>query len=87
MGEDPNIIQKIAEGDHPFSSKLQSAKKPLIIVGADALERSDGAGILSQVQLLGKSQCIPECKDWKAFNILHKVASQVSNFRFKFIVI
>lgn len=77
LGEDPNIIQELADGSHPFSAKLKSAKKPLIIIGADTLKRCDGAAILSAVQSLAAQACV-EDEDWKVLNVLHKVASQVA---------
>lgn len=77
LGDDPKILQQIVDGNHAFSKKLKSAKKPLIIVGSQTLERQDGNAILSAVQALAASTSC-EDKEWKVLNILHKVASQVS---------
>ncbi|RZC40576.1 NADH-ubiquinone oxidoreductase 75 kDa subunit, mitochondrial [Asbolus verrucosus] len=76
LGDDPELIKQIASGNHPVAKRLKSAKKPLIILGADTLQRSDGAAILSAVQSLAASASVPE--NWKVLNILHKVASQVA---------
>lgn len=79
LGEDANLIRKLADGNHPFASKLKSAKKPLIILGADTLKRPDGSAILSAVQSLSNGlQISLDNKNWKVLNVLHKVASQVS---------
>lgn len=79
LGEDPEIIKKITNGSHDFAKKWKNAKKPVIIIGSDALERKDGGGILTQVQILAKQAqaCIGD-HDWKVLNVLHKVASQVA---------
>ncbi|XP_018567499.1 NADH-ubiquinone oxidoreductase 75 kDa subunit, mitochondrial [Anoplophora glabripennis] len=79
LGDDTNVLKEIVGGRHQFSSKLKSAKKPLIIVGSEVLERSDGAAILSAVQTLALNTA-SEDKEWKVLNILHKVASQVAAF-------
>ncbi|CAH1108257.1 unnamed protein product [Psylliodes chrysocephalus] len=77
LGDNPSVLQQIACGQHQFSKKLKAAKKPLIIVGAETLERKDGGAILSAVQSL--AACTqPEDSHWKVLNVLHKVASQVA---------
>lgn len=76
LGSDPNILQQIVNGTHEFSKKWKAAKKPLLIVGSESLERQDGGAILSAVQALAvQTGC--EDKEWKVLNVLHKVASQV----------
>lgn len=79
LGEDANIIRQLADGSHPFASKLKGAKKPLIILGADTLKRPDGSAILSAVQSLSSGLQGSVDKNWKVLNVLHKVASQVSS--------
>lgn len=77
LGENPSVLKELLSGSG-FGQKLKNAKKPLIIIGADTLKRSDGAAILQAVQLLANSlQSSVEVQDWKVLNVLHKVASQV----------
>lgn len=77
LGADAKILQDILNGSHPYSKCLKDAKRPLIIVGSDTLERSDGGAILSAAQQLAlNTSC--DSKDWKVLNVLHKVASQVA---------
>ena len=80
LGQSPDIITQLRSGSHPFSNTLKSAKKPLIILGAEQLTRKDGAKILSETQLLaqalGENSKAPEV--WKVLNILHTNASQVA---------
>lgn len=45
LGADPGLIKDICSGSHAFSKVLEGAKKPAIIIGADLLERADGAAI------------------------------------------
>lgn len=49
----------------------------MIIVGSETLARPDGSAILSAVQSLAVGTSC-EDKNWKVLNVLHKVASQVS---------
>lgn len=78
LGDSPSVIKDIANDTHPIAKKLKSAKKPLIIVGADVLEREDGAGVLAAVQNVS-SQLQGKLQDdkWRVMNVLQKVASQV----------
>ncbi|NWV18641.1 NDUS1 oxidoreductase, partial [Origma solitaria] len=80
LGESPQILQDIASGKHAFSKVLDHAKKPMVVVGSAALQRSDGAAIHAAVSTIAqnaraKSGAGP---DWKVMNILHRVASQVA---------
>lgn len=76
LGDSASVLQQLVSGQHEASKKLQSAKKPLIIVGSEVLERADGSAILAAAQKLSASTS-PEAKEWKVLNVLHKVASQV----------
>ena len=53
MGEDPQLLAQIATGKHAISDALKAAKNPVIILGAAALARNDGAEILES----GQSDC------------------------------
>jgi NADH dehydrogenase (ubiquinone) Fe-S protein 1 len=80
LGDKVETIDAILNGKHDFSKTLNSAKKPIIIVGSTALQRTDGAVILAKIQkmsanLRAKGQ-IPS--DWRVLNVLHRVASQVA---------
>lgn len=54
LGEDASIVKQIGDGRHDFWKVLNAAKRPLVVVGADQLKRSDGASILATVQHLCK---------------------------------
>lgn len=77
LGNSTSTIQEIASGKHPFAQRLKQAKRPLIIVGANALSRNDGKAFLSSLQAFAQ-QLKPEDKDWKVWNVLQTNASQVA---------
>jgi NADH dehydrogenase (ubiquinone) Fe-S protein 1 len=77
LGNSANTIKEIASGRHPFAQKLKSAKKPLIIVGANALARDDGKAFLTSLHSFANS-LKPAEKAWKVWNVLHTNASQVA---------
>jgi NADH dehydrogenase (ubiquinone) Fe-S protein 1 len=76
LGSSASVINEIANGTHPFAQKLKSAKRPLIIVGAEALARNDGSGLMSLHSFA--QQLKPESGEWKVWNVLHTNASQVA---------
>jgi len=80
LGDSTDILQKLADGSHPFAKKLAAAKRPAVIVGSEALQRPDSAALMANAQKLAhdvrtKSGC---GRDWRVLNVLHRVASQVA---------
>ncbi len=43
LGTDIGALEAIADGSHAFAKVLKDAKRPMIILGAGALNRADGA--------------------------------------------
>lgn len=80
LGDSPKVLQDLASGKHAFSKVLDSAKKPIIVVGSAALQRPDGTALHSAVATLAQNARVKSgCgEDWRVFNILHRVASQVA---------
>ncbi len=77
MGNSANTIKEISSGRHPFAAKLKAAKRPLIIVGANALARNDGKAFLTSLHSFSNT-LKPADKGWKVWNVLHTNASQVA---------
>jgi NADH dehydrogenase (ubiquinone) Fe-S protein 1 len=80
LGETTQVLQKLADGSHPFCKVLAGAKKPVIVVGSSALQRSDGAAIHAAVSTLAQNVRV-QCgcgDDWRVLNVLQRVASQVA---------
>ncbi|TMS11812.1 NADH-ubiquinone oxidoreductase 75 kDa subunit, mitochondrial [Larimichthys crocea] len=80
LGEETAVLKELANGTHPFCQVLSAAKRPVVVVGSSALQRDDGAGILSAVSAIAQnarsSSGVEE--GWKVLNVLHRVASQVA---------
>lgn len=74
LGDDASLINEIVSGKHPISKKLESAKRPVIIVGVDQLARPDGEAILAALHGYAAKLSKP---GWNAFNVLHRTAGLV----------
>jgi NADH-quinone oxidoreductase subunit G len=57
-----------------FGEKVKAAQRPMVIVGAGAIARADGAAIL---RAAGKIAAGLNKDGWNAFNVLHTAASRV----------
>jgi len=80
LGDTPDVLEKLANGSHPFSKVLEGAKKPMVVVGSTCLQRGDGAALHASVSSLAarlRATSGAEA-DWKVLNVLHRVASQVA---------
>ena len=76
LGAGPETLADLLSGKHGFAEKLQSAERPLIIVGQGALIRPDGQAVLSMAARL--AQTVGAVKEgWNGFSILHTAASRV----------
>jgi len=80
LGDSPDILKQLADGTHPFAKRLGSAKKPVVIIGTEALQRPDGAALMANAQKLAQDVKVKSgCgSNWRVLNVLHKVASQVA---------
>jgi NADH-quinone oxidoreductase subunit G len=84
LGTDIGVLEAIADGSHAFAKVLKDAKRPMIILGAGALNRADGAAVLrlaariaSDTGMIGPAGS-PAEGGWNGFNILHTAASRVA---------
>jgi NADH dehydrogenase (ubiquinone) Fe-S protein 1 len=76
LGASPSLLKDIASGKHEFSARWKNAKRPMLIVGAGAFQRDDGAGVHEACQELAASATSAE-DDWHVFNVLHRNAGTV----------
>ena len=76
LGKGPETLADLAAGKHAFAEVLKGAQHPLIILGAGALARADGAVIAA---LAAKAaQSLGAVKDgWNGFSVLQTTASRV----------
>lgn len=80
LGEETAVLRQLADGSHPFCQVLAAAKRPVVVLGSAALQRDDGAAILSAVSAVAQNARASSGVEegWKVLNVLHRVASQVA---------
>ncbi len=76
IGAGTDSLAALAAGKHSFADVLKDAKNPIVLVGAGAIARHDGAAILSlAARLAGDFGAIKD--GWNGFAVLHETASRV----------
>ncbi len=84
LGNDPRILAQIADGKHPLSGILSSAKKPMIVLGGSALARADGDEVMAAaLAVTGKCGIVKD--GWNGFNFLHHAASRAGSLDLGFL--
>ena len=84
LGQDPAILDALANGSHKFAAKLKKAKRPMIIVGMGALARADGAAMLGKARQIAETYGVVK-KEWNGFNVLHNAAARVGGLDLGFL--
>jgi len=76
LGAGTDTLADVIGGKHSFAEVLKNAKNPIVLVGAGATSRADGAAVLAQAAKLASD--IGAIKDgWNGFAVLHSAASTV----------
>ncbi|HET7889499.1 MAG TPA: NADH-quinone oxidoreductase subunit NuoG [Bradyrhizobium sp.] len=76
IGAGMDSLADIASGKHSFAEVLKDAKNPIVLVGADAFSRHDGAAVLAKAAKLALD--VGAVKDgWNGFAVLQNTASRV----------
>ena len=76
LGAGVDSLNDVAAGKHSFAEVLKKAKNPIVLVGADATTRHDGAAVLSAaVKLALDVGAVKE--GWNGFAVLQNTASRV----------
>jgi len=76
IGAGTDSLGALAAGKHSFADVVKDAKKPIVLVGAGALARHDGAGVLALAAKLAAD--FGALKDgWNGFGVLHDTSSRV----------
>lgn len=68
MGDSASILKELASGSssHAVQRKLEEAKRPVVILGADQLKTAEGAALLAHTQELAlRLQDKLQDKEWK----------------------
>jgi NADH-quinone oxidoreductase subunit G len=76
LGAGPDSLNELASGKGSFVDVLKNAKHPIVMVGAGAAARHDGAGVLSLAARIALD-CGALRDDWNGFAVLHETASRV----------
>jgi NADH-quinone oxidoreductase subunit G len=76
LGAGPETLSKLAAGGHSFAETLRHAQRPLVIIGAGALARPDGA-VVAALAAKAAVELGAVKGDWNGFSMLHTVASRV----------
>jgi NADH-quinone oxidoreductase subunit G len=84
LGDDPALLQAIADGSHPWFETLKSAKAPMLILGSGAVARADGAVVLGLAHKLAETAGLVR-EDWNGFNVLQRAASRVGGLDIGFV--
>ncbi len=74
LGNELSLLEELASGKGSIAKQLKAAEKPVIILGASALNRKDGSAIHNLVYKIAEKFKIVT-KDWNGFNMLHQNAS------------
>ncbi len=75
LGAGPDTLAGLAQSK--FADALKSAERPLILLGAGALARPDGAAIASlAAKAAVEAGALKD--DWNGFSVLHSAASRVA---------
>ncbi|XP_030025978.2 LOW QUALITY PROTEIN: NADH-ubiquinone oxidoreductase 75 kDa subunit, mitochondrial [Manduca sexta] len=81
VGDSASIVKDLATGTsaHEVLKRLESAKRPVVILGADQLKTQEGSALLAYTQELAlRLQDKLQDKNWKVLNVLQRTASQVA---------
>lgn len=84
IGNTPQSLLDLTTERHAYAQILKNAKNPMVIVGAHALSRADGAMIQSAARdLATKFNMVRD--DWNGFNVLQSVAARVGGLDLGFL--
>jgi NADH-quinone oxidoreductase subunit G len=84
LGAGPETLSDLAAGRHSFAEVLKGAERPLVIVGAGALARPDGAAILSAAAALARDIGAVTA-EWNGFAVLQNAAARVGTLDLGFV--
>ncbi len=84
LGNTTAILDDLLHGRHAFSQTLKNAKNPMVIVGAQALARKDGAHIHVRARQIAEAFNMVR-EGWNGFNVLQTAASRVGGLDIGFV--
>jgi len=84
VGSNAGVLKDLVSGKAKFTAKLKHAKKPMIIIGQGALNRSDSEVIVGMAAELARATGVI-AKGWNGFNVLHTGAGTVGGLDLGFV--
>jgi NADH-quinone oxidoreductase subunit G len=84
LGNDPKLLDSLAAGQGDIAKKLKAAKNPMIVLGAGALSRVDGAAVLAAARKLADTYGVVR-EGWNGWNMLHNAAARVGGLDLGFV--
>jgi NADH-quinone oxidoreductase subunit G len=84
LGEGGETLSALANGSHPWASRLHEANYPMLVLGQGALARPDGARVLAMAHKIAES-CRLRRGEWNGFNVLHHAAARVGGLDLGFL--
>ena len=85
LGAGAETLAVVAGGSHGFGGHLTAAKRPMVIVGAGAYARADGAAVLALAARVASDALKGADEGWQAFNVLQTAASRVAGLDLGFV--
>jgi NADH-quinone oxidoreductase subunit G len=76
LGAGPETLAEIAAGKHAFCETLKASERPMLMLGAGALARADGAAVAALAAKIALETGMIK-DDWNGFSVLHTAAARV----------
>ena len=83
LGAGTAALAEVQDGSGNFAASLEAAERPMIILGAGAMARPDGAQILAAARAIAEASGAIT-SDWNGFNMLHSRAGRVGGIEVGF---
>ncbi|WP_343562929.1 NADH-quinone oxidoreductase subunit NuoG [Kiloniella sp. b19] len=84
LGAGSDTLKDVAGGKHAFAEVLKSAEKPMIILGMNALTRSDSEAVLALAKSTADTFGMVR-EGWNGFNVLHTAGGRVGGLDLGFV--
>lgn len=79
LGNTAKTINELLNGSHELCEEIKKAKLPMLIVGRDALTRTDSEAILGKLKgVANKLGFVNSETGWNGFNVLHRSQGEVN---------
>jgi NADH-quinone oxidoreductase subunit G len=83
LGDNISALQNVLNGESRFSTILENAKKPMLILGEDVVSRKDGATILNYAKKIAEKYGLIS-DEWNGFNFLAKSTGLINGLEVGF---